>query len=113
VRIFKEFCGWHQHCKTSRGTFDAARKAMAIFTYRIANPTTRECSTIAWDRQLGQVWGPMAHSIRAKAKECEAVVLSFAPGTIDSTAPHLKSDHGLLCLLQELGWEFAPQDGDR
>ena len=86
---------------------------MPVFTYRIANRVTREHSTITWDRQQGQVWGPMAHTIRAKAKECEEVVLSFAPGTIDSTAPHLKSDHGLLCLLQELGWEFAPRVGER
>jgi hypothetical protein len=81
---------------------------MARCTYHIMNPATRERSMITWDRDHGQVWGPMAHSIRAKAKECEETVLSWAPGIIDSTAPHLRSDHGLLCLLREIGWEFAP-----
>lgn len=82
---------------------------MSIFTYRIVNPITREHSTITWDRQQGQVWGPMATTLRAKARECEKTTLSRAPGMIDSRAPHLKSDHGLLCLLHEIGWEFAPR----
>ena len=81
---------------------------MASFTYHIINPATQERCTVTWDREQGQVWGPLADTIRAKARECEETVLSWAPGTIDSTAPHLKSDHGLLCVLYQLGWEFAP-----
>ncbi len=81
---------------------------MAAYTYQIVHRTTRRYATVTWDREHGQVWGPIAPEVRRTAVELADSVLSVVPGTLDSEAPHLKSDHGLLCLLDRLGWEFAP-----
>ena len=80
---------------------------MATYTYRIVHRISRRYTTVTWDREHGQVWGPLAGAVRRTAFECADDVLSVVPGTLDSVAPHLKSDHGLLCLLDRLGWEFA------
>ncbi|HBB40389.1 MAG: hypothetical protein COW73_00545 [Nitrospirae bacterium CG18_big_fil_WC_8_21_14_2_50_70_55] len=80
---------------------------MAAYTYQIVHRTTRQHASVTWDREHGQVWGPVAAEVRQAADECGASVLTCLPGTLDSIAPHLKSDHGLLCILDHLGWEFA------
>lgn len=80
---------------------------MAAYTYQIVHRTSRRQASVTWDRAHGQVWGTLAGEVRAKAQECNDQVLTVAAGTLDSTAPHLKSDHGLLCILDRLGWEFA------
>ncbi|RMF85504.1 MAG: hypothetical protein D6739_04390 [Nitrospirae bacterium] len=81
---------------------------MAAYTYHVVHRATGERATVTWDREQGQVWGPLAPAVRAKARECAGRVLTLCPGVLDSEPPHLRSDHGLLCLLAELGWEFAP-----
>jgi len=79
---------------------------MAAYTYQIVHRASRRRTTVTWDREQGQVWGVVAGDVRRTADECAENILSIAPGTLDSVAPHLKSDHGLLCLLDRLGWEF-------
>jgi len=80
---------------------------MAAYTYQIVHRTSRRHATVTWDREQGQVWGPIAPEVRQTASRYAESVLTIAPGTLDSVAPHLKSDHGLLCILDRLGWEFA------
>jgi len=84
---------------------------MAAYTYQIVHRASRRHTTVTWDREQGQVWGSVAGDVRRTANECADNVLSIAPGILDSVSPHLKSDHGLLCLLDRLGWEFDTARG--